>query len=103
MPVIETGVGVCHVYVDKAADLDKAVAIAFNAKTQRPSVCNAAESSLVHRAVAADFLPKALTDLAKRGVRLHVTPDVATHAEAAQRHTTSRPRRLRHGVAGPSR
>jgi glutamate-5-semialdehyde dehydrogenase len=83
VPVIETGVGVCHVYVDKSADLDKAVAIAFNAKTHRPSVCNAAESLLVHRAVAADFLPKALTDLANAGVRLHVTPDVTPYAEAS--------------------
>ena len=48
MPVIETGVGNCHVYVDAAADLDMAVAIVVNAKTQRPSVCNAAETLLVH-------------------------------------------------------
>ncbi|MGL5909018.1 MAG: glutamate-5-semialdehyde dehydrogenase, partial [Phycicoccus sp.] len=52
VPVIETGVGNCHVYVDAGADLDKALAIAVNAKTHRPSVCNAAESLLVHRAVA---------------------------------------------------
>ncbi len=83
VPVIETGVGVCHVYVDRAADLDKAQAITLNAKTQRPSVCNAAESLLVHRDVAADFLPKALTDLAGAGVRLHVAPEVTEYAEAA--------------------
>ena len=83
VPVIETGVGVCHVYVDRAADLDKAQAITVNAKTQRPSVCNAAESLLVHRDVAADFLPKVLTDLAGAGVRLHVAPEVTEYAEAA--------------------
>jgi glutamate-5-semialdehyde dehydrogenase len=83
VPVIETGVGVCHVYVDRAADLDKAAAITVNSKTHRPSVCNAAESLLVHRAVAADFLPKALTDLANAGVRLHVTPDARPYAEAS--------------------
>ena len=52
VPVIETGVGNCHVYVDRAADLDKALAIVLNAKTQRTSVCNAAESLLVHAEVA---------------------------------------------------
>jgi glutamate-5-semialdehyde dehydrogenase len=83
VPVIETGVGVCHVYVDRAADLDMAQAITLNAKTHRPSVCNAAESLLVHRDVAADFLPKALTDLAGAGVRLHVAPEVTDYAEAA--------------------
>ena len=57
MPVIETGVGNCHVYVDAAADLDKALAIVVNAKTQRTSVCNAAETLLVHADVAEAFLP----------------------------------------------
>src|SRR6478672_250112 len=63
--------------------LDAAQAITLNAKTQRPSVCNAAESLLVHRDVAADFLPKTLTDLAGAGVRLHVAPEVTEYAEAA--------------------
>ncbi|MGI5459268.1 glutamate-5-semialdehyde dehydrogenase [Streptomyces sp. CA-249302] len=71
VPVIETGVGNCHVYVDQHADLDKALAILLNAKTQRPSVCNAAESLLVHESVAADFLPRALKELAGRGVLVH--------------------------------
>ncbi len=65
VPVIETGVGNCHVYVDKAADLEKAVSIIYNAKTHRPGVCNAAESLLVHSSVAGDVLPaigKALKD-----------------------------------------
>jgi glutamate-5-semialdehyde dehydrogenase len=83
VPVIETGIGVCHVYVDKAADLDKAERITVNAKTHRPSVCNAAESLLVHRDVATDFLPKVLADLAGAGVKLHVAPEVEPCAKAA--------------------
>ena len=58
VPCIETGTGICHVYVDKAADLDKALAIVENAKTSRPSVCNAEEVLLVHSSVAAEFLPR---------------------------------------------
>ncbi len=57
VPCIQTGTGICHIYVDGQADLDKAIAILENAKTSRPSVCNAAEVCLVHRDVAADFLP----------------------------------------------
>ncbi|MBD0841724.1 glutamate-5-semialdehyde dehydrogenase [Streptomyces sp. TRM68416] len=76
VPVIETGVGNCHVYVDQHADLDKALAILLNAKTQRPSVCNAAESLLVHEAVAPAFLPRALSALARRGVIVHGDPRV---------------------------
>lgn len=57
VPVIETGTGLCHVYIDRQADLEQAVAIAVNAKTSRPSVCNAAEVLLVHQDIAADFLP----------------------------------------------
>ena len=58
IPVIETGAGNCHVYVDAAADLDKALAVTVNAKCQRPSVCNAAEGLLVHQSVAEAFLPR---------------------------------------------
>lgn len=58
VPVIETGAGNCHVYVDAAADLEKALRVTVNAKCQRPSVCNAAESLLCHRAIAAEFLPR---------------------------------------------
>ncbi|HEM6535843.1 TPA: glutamate-5-semialdehyde dehydrogenase [Streptococcus suis] len=58
VPVIETGTGICHVYVDKDADLDKALQIVVNAKTSRPSVCNAAEVLLVHEAIAGQFLPR---------------------------------------------
>ena len=70
VPVIETGVGNCHVYVDEAADLEKALAIVYNAKTHRPGVCNAAESLLVHKDVAIDFLPAVGTTLAKAGVEI---------------------------------
>ncbi|HEM6184264.1 TPA: glutamate-5-semialdehyde dehydrogenase [Streptococcus suis] len=58
VPVIETGTGICHVYVDKDADLDKALQIVVNAKTSRPSVCNAAEVLLVHEGIASQFLPR---------------------------------------------
>ena len=71
VPVIETGVGNCHVYVDRAADLDKALAIVLNAKTHRTSVCNAAESLLVHRDVAEDFLPRVTKALQAAGVTIH--------------------------------
>ncbi len=84
VPVIETGVGNCHVYVDAAADLSQALAIAMNSKVHRPSVCNAAESLLVHQAVAADFLPKVLADLAGAGVVLHTDSRAAAYAEQAE-------------------
>jgi glutamate-5-semialdehyde dehydrogenase len=71
VPVIETGVGNCHVYVDAAADLDKALAIVLNAKTDRPSVCNAAESLLVHAAVADEFVPRVVAALQQAGVTVH--------------------------------
>jgi glutamate-5-semialdehyde dehydrogenase len=71
VPVIETGVGNCHVYVDRAADLDKALAIVLNAKTHRPSVCNAAESLLVHADVADVFLPRVVAALQDAGVTVH--------------------------------
>jgi glutamate-5-semialdehyde dehydrogenase len=82
VPVIETGVGNCHVYVDADADLDMAIAIILNAKTQRPSVCNAAETMLVHEAVAAEFLPLALRALAEEGVTIHGDETVASYSEA---------------------
>ena len=71
VPVIETGVGNCHLYVDASADLDMALAILLNAKTQRPSVCNAVETLLVHADAAEEFLPRALTALAEAGVTVH--------------------------------
>ena len=83
VPAIETGVGNCHVYVDAGADLDKAVAIAVNSKTHRPSVCNAAESLLVHRAVARDVLPKLLAELSAAGVVLHTDARAGEVADEA--------------------
>ncbi len=71
VPVIETGVGNCAVYVDAEADLDQALAIVLNAKTQRPSVCNAAETVLVHADVAPEFLPRVLAALHEAGVTVH--------------------------------
>ena len=70
VPVIRTGEGVCHVYVDDEADLDMAAKILYNAKCSRPSVCNAAECVLVHRDVAADFWKRALPLLDEKGVEL---------------------------------
>ena len=77
VPVIETGVGNCHVYVDRAADLDKALAIVLNAKTHRTSVCNAAESLLVHADVAGALLPRLVPALQDAGVTIHGDPHVA--------------------------
>jgi glutamate-5-semialdehyde dehydrogenase len=71
VPVIETGVGNCHVYVDRSADLDKALAIVLNSKTHRTSVCNAAESLLVHADVADAFLPRVVPALVAEGVVVH--------------------------------
>ena len=71
VPTIETGAGVCHVYIDEFADLSKAVPIIINSKTQRPSVCNAAETLLIHESIAKDFAPIALKALHDAGVVLH--------------------------------
>ena len=83
VPVIETGIGVNHVYVDAAADLDVALAIVINSKTQRPSVCNAAESLLVHESVAEAFLPKVLAELGTAGVTIHAGGEVSEFLDAA--------------------
>jgi glutamate-5-semialdehyde dehydrogenase len=80
VPVIYAASGNCHVYVDASADLEKARAIALNAKVQRPGVCNAAETLLVHSDVAPDFLPALVKDLSDAGVELHV--DGRTRAAA---------------------
>jgi glutamate-5-semialdehyde dehydrogenase len=83
VPVIETGVGNCHVYVDAAADVGMAVDIIVNAKVSRPSVCNAAETLLVHQAVAAEFLPKAVAALKEQGVTLHADARAAAFDDTA--------------------
>ena len=82
VPVIETGTGNCHVFVDATADLDMALQILLNAKVQRPSVCNAAETLLVHEAVAGEFLPRALAALAEAGVTVHGTDAVRAYSDA---------------------
>ena len=76
VPTIETGAGVCHVYIDKDADLEKAIPILINSKTHRPSVCNAAETLLVHKDLQKNFLPTALKALNEANVLLHVEADV---------------------------
>lgn len=70
VPVIETGTGNCHIFVDASADLENAKDIAINAKVQRPGVCNSVETLLVHQEVAATFLPSALSALAEHGVHI---------------------------------
>jgi glutamate-5-semialdehyde dehydrogenase len=70
IPVIETGTGNCHIFVDYNADLNKAVEIVDNAKTQRPGTCNAVETLLVHRDIAAEFIPRVSEVLSKKGVEL---------------------------------
>jgi glutamate-5-semialdehyde dehydrogenase len=83
VPVIETGTGNCHVYVDAEADLDMAVDILVNSKAQRPSVCNSAETLLVHRDIAERFLPRVLAALADAGVTVHGDTRVAAIAESS--------------------
>lgn len=75
VPTIETGAGVCHVYVDEKADLNKALPIVVNSKTHRPSVCNAAETLLVHEKVKDKFLPNVLQALHNASVKLHCDDD----------------------------
>ncbi len=68
IPVITGGIGICHIFVDESADLEKSLPVIYNAKTQRPSVCNALDTLLVHRTIAADFLPRVVSALAPAGV-----------------------------------
>ncbi|MEU0923326.1 glutamate-5-semialdehyde dehydrogenase [Streptomyces malaysiensis] len=84
VPVIETGTGNCHVYVDADADLDMAVEILVNSKAQRPSVCNAAETLLVHQDIAPVFLPRALEALGEAGVTVHADERVMALAEGSK-------------------
>ena len=81
VPVIETGVGNCHIFVDADADEQMAIDVVINAKTQRPSVCNAAETLLVHADIADSFLPKILDALAEHDVTVHGDPRVAAYGE----------------------
>ena len=83
IPVIKHYKGVCHVFVDSSADFDKATAIIVNAKTQRPGVCNALETLLVHREAAAEFIPRIAAKLAELGVELRGDDEFRTHAPSA--------------------
>jgi glutamate-5-semialdehyde dehydrogenase len=78
IPVMTGGIGICHLFVDESADLEASLKIIHNAKTQRPSVCNALDVTLVHRAVAADFLPRLVESLGKDGVTFRADADSFT-------------------------
>jgi glutamate-5-semialdehyde dehydrogenase len=80
VPVIETGVGNCHVYVDEAAEEEMALAVVLNSKTHRTSVCNSAESLLVHAGIAETFVPKVVAALQEAGVTIHGDPAFQAHA-----------------------
>ena len=80
VPVIQTGAGNCHIYVDDNSDLDKALAIAINAKVQRPGVCNAMETLLVHQDVADDYLTKLIPALEKKGVEIRGCPQTVQYS-----------------------
>ena len=82
VPVIETGAGVCHTYVDASADVEMAVKIAYNAKVQRPSVCNAMETLLVHKDAAAKFMPAMLAKYAEAGVEIRGDENMQSFDEA---------------------
>ena len=83
VPVIETGVGNCHVYIDKSADFAKAISIAINSKVQRVSVCNAAETILIHSEIADEFIPELMQAFKAEGVTIHGDDSVAEYAAKA--------------------
>ena len=85
IPVITGGVGICHIFVDASADLKAALPVIHNAKTQRPSVCNALDTLLVHRAVAADFLPRVVAVLGKDGVTFRADESAVEYLRAGAR------------------
>jgi len=89
VPVIETGAGNCHIFVDESADLAMADAIVINAKTQRPSVCNAAEKLLVHRAIAAEYLPRIARQLVAHGVELRADEEARRLAPGLRLHAAT--------------
>lgn len=86
IPVITGGIGVCHLFVDESADFDSALDIIENAKVQRPSVCNALDTILVHQQVAADFLPRAARRLAKSHVELRAEPAALSLLQNSSEH-----------------
>lgn len=87
VPVIETGTGNCHIYVDRYADFDKAVRIILNAKTQRTGVCNAAESLVIHKDVADSFLPVILKELHSAGVEIYGCTESQKYSEFVKKAT----------------
>jgi glutamate-5-semialdehyde dehydrogenase len=91
MPVITGGIGICHLFVDDSADLAAALKIIFNAKTQRPSVCNALDTALVHRAVAAEFLPRVVDHLGAAGVTFRADASAQSYLANAPRVTPAGP------------
>jgi glutamate-5-semialdehyde dehydrogenase len=85
VPVIETGAGVCHTYVDRAADPDMAVQIVYNAKVRRPTICNALDTLLVHRDIASSWLPRMAAEWSSARVEIHADPEAARVLAAAGR------------------
>jgi glutamate-5-semialdehyde dehydrogenase len=83
VPVIETGAGVCHTYVDRGADPEMALRIVYNAKVRRPTICNALDTVLVHRDLASSWLPRMAAEFAKGRVEVHADPEAARQLEAA--------------------
>ena len=83
IPVIETGAGVCHTYVDRAADPDMALKIVYNAKVRRPTICNALDTLLVHRDIASTWLPKMAAEWSKGRVEIHADPEASRVLSAA--------------------
>lgn len=84
IPVITGGIGICHIYVDETAEIEKALPIIHNAKTQRPSVCNSLDTLLVHHAVAAHVLPRVVAHLAKDGVSFRADERAISALKAAE-------------------
>jgi glutamate-5-semialdehyde dehydrogenase len=83
IPVIETGAGVCHTYVDRAADPEMALGIVYNAKVRRPTICNALDTLLVHREIAQSWLPKIAAEWSKAGVEIHADAEASRVLNAA--------------------
>jgi len=83
VPVIETGAGVCHTYVDRGADPEMALKVVYNAKVRRPTICNAMDTLLVHRDLAASWLPRMAAEFSKAHVELHADPEAARQLQAA--------------------
>jgi glutamate-5-semialdehyde dehydrogenase len=91
IPVITGGIGICHLFVDESADLDAALNVIYNAKVQRPTVCNALDTALVHRAVAAEFLPRLVNHLGAAGVTFRADASAQPFLSADPRVTPAGP------------